>query len=526
MPFGRTAMLKTFEISFALRINYRVNAIIYAIKQIPLVGRLIPTSAYSSGGLKILASVLSVIWEIIAAFVGKLLYFLTMIAGAAALLGFSDEPDPAIFFHVLVCLSIIGAFMNNPIFEASNDKHYALISLGMDAKEYTVTNYFYTLIKTALGFLIFTPLFGALMSAPTYICLLVPLYVVGVKMTYSALALLIYEKRGKTYNTALFAIIPLLAAAYVLPLLGIRLPIGASVIVMLVGILLGLISVRKVITFPHYRPMCRERLLEVSLAEKSVEQVQVDEKRKSITADKDITSKKRGFEYMSELFIKRHRKILWSAVTKISIVILALTALLGVCLCIIPELREDVNWLIIHCFHIIPFAMYIINRGTGFTQALFFNCDHSLLTYGFFKKPKNILHLFAIRLREIVKINLLPSALLGISLDLLLFLSGGCEQMLTYLLLFVTVNAFSIFFSVHYLTIYYLFQPYNAATEVKSGTYQLISGLTYGVCYILMELEITSLWFGVMSVAFCVLYCIIACVLVYRLAPKKFRIRN
>lgn len=519
-------MLKTFEISFALRITYRVNAVIYAIKQIPLVGRLVPASAYSSGGLKIFAGFLAVIWEIITAFVGKLLYFLIMIAGAAALLGFSDKPDPATFFHILVCLSIIGAFMNNPIFEASKDKHYALISLGMDAKEYTVTNYFYTLIKTAIGFLIFSPLFGVFMSAPTYICLLVPLYVVGVKMTYSAYALWIYEKRGKKSNAELFAIIPLLAAAYVLPLFGICLPIGASVIVMLVGILLGLLSVRKIITFAHYRPMCREHLLETSLNEKSAEQVQVDEKRKSIAADKNITSQKRGFEFMSELFVKRHRKILWSAVTKISVVILALTVLLCIGLCVIPNIREDINWLIMHSFPIMPFAMYILNRGTGFTQALFFNCDHSLLTYGFFKKPKNVLHLFAIRLREIVKINLLPSALLGISLDILLYLSGGCVKWLTYLLLFVTVNAFSIFFSVHYLTIYYLFQPYNAATEVKSATYQLISGVTYGVCYILMELEITSLWFGVMSVAFCVICCIVACVLVYKLAPKRFRIRN
>ena len=55
------------------------------------------------------------------------------------------------------------------------------------------------------------------------------------------------------------------------------------------------------------------------------------------------------------------------------------------------------------------FVMYLVNRGTTFTQALFINCDHSMLTYAFYKKPGTILKLFWIRLRELVKINLLSA---------------------------------------------------------------------------------------------------------------------
>ena len=40
------------------------------------------------------------------------------------------------------------------------------------------------------------------------------------------------------------------------------------------------------------------------------------------------------------------------------------------------------------------FIMYFINRGASFTQALFMNCDHSLLTYTFYRKPNAILELF------------------------------------------------------------------------------------------------------------------------------------
>ena len=172
------------------------------------------------------------------------------------------------------------------------------------------------------------------------------------------------------------------------------------------------------------------------------------------------------------------------------------------------------------------FVMYLINRGTGFTRALFINCDHSLLTYSFYKKPKQILQLFQIRLREIIKINLLPAAVIGCGLAVLLYASGGTENPLNYVALIVTILCMSIFFSVHYLTIYYLLQPYNAETQIKSGMYQVIMWITYMVCYIMIQIKMPTLVFGVMTIVFCVLYCIVASILVLKFAPKTFRIRT
>ena len=53
----------------------------------------------------------------------------------------------------------------------------------------------------------------------------------------------------------------------------------------------------------------------------------------------------------------------------------------------------------------------------------------------------------------------------------------------------------SLFFSVHYLTIYYLLQPYNAGTELKSGTYRFVLSATYLVCFFLMQQRIPILLF-------------------------------
>ncbi len=64
------------------------------------------------------------------------------------------------------------------------------------------------------------------------------------------------------------------------------------------------------------------------------------------------------------------------------------------------DIRKQINKMLMVFLPYFVFIMYMINRGTSFTQALFMNCDHSMLTYSFYKKPEFILKLFRIRLRD------------------------------------------------------------------------------------------------------------------------------
>lgn len=64
-------MKKTFILSFSLKNTYRVNGILYSLKQIPLVKRLLPEALYGVWGLKIFANILSAIWEVVSVFLGK-----------------------------------------------------------------------------------------------------------------------------------------------------------------------------------------------------------------------------------------------------------------------------------------------------------------------------------------------------------------------------------------------------------------------------------------------------------------------
>ena len=113
-------MIKTLRISFSLRNTYRVNGILYSIRQIPLIGKLVPQSLYGVRGIKIAANVLSILWEIVSGFGGKLLYFLLMLVGPCVL--YRMEANDRLFLHILVFLTIIGAFVNTYMFNPSRDK--------------------------------------------------------------------------------------------------------------------------------------------------------------------------------------------------------------------------------------------------------------------------------------------------------------------------------------------------------------------------------------------------------------------
>ena len=528
-------MIKTLRISFSLRNTYRVNSILYALKQTPLIGKVIPDEVYEVRAFLIFANVISILWEVITAFLGKILYFLAIFLATSLLTEeFYHGGEVQLMLHILVLLSLTGATLNSYLFRPSRDKYYAIFLLGMNAKDYTLVNYCYAFIKLLAGFTLCAFVFFFTAGASVWECLLIPLSVAGVKVTADACSLWKYERKGTVRDEGVFhqciqvclLLLPF-AAAIGLPVLGYALPQVASAIVMGAFLLAGLLSLRKILIFRSYRAMMQEFLfygLALQMDDSAQKQLEKQNAR-TISADRGITSRKKGFEFLNELFIKRHRKILWRAVLLQTAVVCVLTVGLLVALPFLPEI-EELNEMLLSLFPSFVFIMYLLNRGTSFTRALFVNCDHSLLTYSFYKQPKYILKLFTIRLREIIKVNLLPALFMSGGLALILFASGVSVGPVDYAVVGVSIPCLSIFFSVHYLTLYYLLQPYNAGTEIKSVAYQFITGATYFVSYVLLGLEIPFLAFGLGCIACCILYCVVACILVYHLAPNTFKIRS
>ena len=523
-------MLNTLRLSFSLKNTYRVNAILHSLKQIPLLKHLLSNTLYQVRGLKVFANVLAVIWELITIFLFKFLYFFVMVCGLELIR--PDLQSKETFLHILLLLTLIGSFMNTNLFDAKRDKYYAMILLRMNARSYTLVNYGYYLLKVVVGFLPWVLLFGLGRGVPLWLCLLIPFAVAGSKLAVDSYSLWDYEQTGHVRNDSKLKKWPwlltavLLALAYLPLLVGAVLPLKVSAVLWVLCIPAGLLGLRRVVTFRYYREINQELLAglftQIDTAKKAVKTAN----EKVISADLTITSQKNGFEFLNELFIKRHRKILWRSTLRIAVICAILCCGVLLLMALEPGVKTDINEMVMTWLPYFVFIMYIINRGTGFTNALFMNCDHSLLTYSFYKQPKFVLRLFQIRLREIIKINAVLALVIGIGLSVILFVSGGTENPLNYVVLICSVLAMSIFFSIHYLTVYYLLQPYTAGTEMKSGTYRIVMILTYVVCYAMMNLRLPILVFGVACIAFCVLYSVVASILVYKYAPQTFRLRT
>ena len=95
-------MFKIFYISFRLKISYRVNTILYSLKQLPFIKKLLPASLYASKTLKRFALLLAILMEIISIPLFKGLYLFVMILLPILLTNTSANLIPQAFLHILL----------------------------------------------------------------------------------------------------------------------------------------------------------------------------------------------------------------------------------------------------------------------------------------------------------------------------------------------------------------------------------------------------------------------------------------
>ena len=522
-------MIHTFITSFRLRNTYKVNTFIYALKSVPGLRKLLPDKLYQNRGLKIIGNIISILLEIVNIFLGKFLYIFLMIFSMMSI--YKTNPS-ATFLHILIFLTIIGALMNTYMFNPTKDKYYAMFIMRMDAKKYALSDYFYAILKVIIGFLPFTLLFGLLTGVNIWLCLLIPLFVASAKISIAAYNLYLYNEKGIVINEnnpvkhVWLLILIFLALAYGLPALNVIVPPIVSPIIMILTILISIVAIKYIFKFNKYREMYKKVLTGVTVnVTTSANQIAKDTVLKQISIDKKLTSNKKGFAYFNDLFIKRHSKLLLKSAKKVAMISAIVIGIVILIITMNQELKQEINNIIMTYLPYFVFIMYLINRGESITRAMFMNSDHSMLTYAFYRKPTSILNLFKERLKSIILINLLPASIIGIGLSLILYASGGTDNNLNYLIIFISIIAMSIFFSVHHLVIYYLLQPYNINSETKNTTYNIVNIVTYVVYYYTIHLRLPTFYFGLATIVFACFYSVISLLLIYRLAPKTFKIR-
>ena len=410
----------------------------------------------------------------------------------------------------------------------------------MDARRYALSAYGYTLLKDFMGFLTAALVVGRLaLQAPLALCLLTPVLVCSVKLTAAGLELAHFTRRRRLAREAKwFPVLQglgllLLAAAYLPPmLLGWAIPSGAAYAACGLFAFCGAWGACVLVRFPSFRQLYRRIFTPDNLAlltgdtDPAAKETQA-QYRSKLTLDSGPESRKTGCVRFNELFMRRNRRLLMRPARRTA-VIAAVVLAAGCAACLIsPAAAAAVNGLVVRALPGMLLLMYFINRGNTVSQVLFFNCESSMLSYRFYRQPRVILGIFAARLKSLTAINLLPTAVIALGLPLLLLCSGGTDTPTDYLVLPLAILAMSVFFSVHYLVLYYLLQPYTAGLENTSFGYRLIAGLTYFVCYMIStNVHGATVAFGIGMIVFAAVYVAAALLLAYRLAPKTFRLRT
>ena len=104
--------------------------------------------------------------------------------------------------------------------------------------------------------------------------------------------------------------------------------------------------------------------------------------------DETITSDKTGYAYFNDLFVKRHKKILWRYSKKLSLIVVGVVIVIGIGELFFDEVGMIVQKFVLDYLPYFIFILYSFNSSKSVVQAMFRNCDHSMLTYSFYRRPE------------------------------------------------------------------------------------------------------------------------------------------
>ena len=523
--------MKELKILFQLNSAYRVNSFLYHLRSIPIAKDYVDDWMNISDIFKSIVMIFVGIKEMITLFLTKILYLLILVV--LPLMAVQTLSLENALGQIFLCLTWIGGFMNTFLFNPTKDRYYAIILMRMNAKRCVLSEYFYACARIIAGYLPIMLIAGSWFDLPLGLLLSLPFLQIAVKNIFNACTLIFYQYTGKVRNENAVnqplmwgAAFLLLGMAYVPLFFNWTLNVNVYWIIFVISMILGVLAGIYLIRFEDYAAIYKQLLKpdHVIFDAKSYSQNALKQNAAKQIQYNEIKTNKTGVAYFNEIFTKRHASILTRSAKRIALGVVLIGAICAAVLIFVPELKDEAQRLILNGVPFFLFVMYYLNRGQQITQSMFINCDNAMLHYRFYRQPKFLLALFTQRLRTLVMINLLPALCIAFCLAGLLAISGG-GSWFDYGLIAMTILAMSIFYSVHYLVLYYLLQPFNEQVEMKSIAYQAVIIITYIVAYQFLSLPMSLSVFGLSMVVFTMIYVLIALALVYTQAPKTFHIK-
>lgn len=530
-------MLKALHIINRVKISSRLNSLLYFIKKLPILKRKLRTTNYSFLKLKGAIGIISIPYNIVSTFLkGFLVFFTTMYLPSNFL---AKEKAaialPTLIFFFYFVLRLVSSYM----LEFDLNKFIMVKQMRMNAREYSLATIFPEEILKLITKVIIFILFLEFGTFKMYgITLAISIF--SFAMFTEAIHLYLFDKFDFTiYKHNVLLVILYLMIVFV----GYILAFGSSIeiffmiltspVFFIVTIILGIWGSIYILKYKdYYRVINKTNNIEFLDNQKELtkdiyfNEVKIKEKDFS---DEDLRidkfTKKEGYSYLNAIFFDRHKKMVYKPMMIKSIFI----AVLFIIAALVTELlHKEVGPIIgrfsYESFNMFVFLMYVLCNSQRLIKSMFYNCDLSLLRYGFYRRGDALLRMFFLRLLRIIYSNLVPTTVLvlGLGYNILKYTEMGFSDLIPIVLL---LYALAMFFSVHYIFMYYIFQPFTSSLEVKSPFYSFINFLVYFISYMLIQVPAPSIVFLPMVIGFLLVYTAIAVILVYKKAPRTFRIK-
>jgi|GEM_PF-2495195 hypothetical protein len=533
-------MLETLKQTILINFTVSINSWIYFLKRVPLIKTAVKDVGYEHSKITKALYVMGIIYSMIKQLL-KTIMLLTLGFGLPYLFIMDDIANlnkQAVYWQLFILFYLLLALPRSKILEPHRRKFICVKLMRMNARRFVISDYFPQLLWRQLIELILFAVTAHLFG----VNILLALFLVTAKnlfaITAEVLQIKYYDKTGdflhnKTLLNLTYTLI-ILSIGYYSAFIQYFVVIPAYIILILGAFLwiIGFFSFTFILNYSRF-PIAlgdANRLDKLSIdfqsAKKNAAFSRVKLKDKEFTVEElqyDKTNKKEGFAFLNEIFFKRHRRILNGPIIKQAVVITFLF-LVGVILSIfIKDFNTEYIAGVKKLFPVFIYVLYMISTGQKATKAMFYNCDISLLHYGFYKTKDAVLATFTIRAKYLIFANMIPAGLLAVGIILLGAITGGSVQPL--IPIGVMIIVLSIFFVIHNLFLYYIFQPFTTELNVKNPLYKLFQFITYILCYISLQLKNMSITFLIIVVGLTLIYSIAALITVYRIAPRTFIIK-
>jgi len=514
-----------------------INGFLYFLKKIFFLKNVLKSTSYSFLKIKnvlgYVALIYQVIWSSIKAIMIPLIFII--LPGLVGPVGRQMNPYILIFvFYFILRL------MSSALLELNNQKFIMVKELRMNPRVYS---HAFLLKKEGFKFIGRTAAFlllGAFLSMSFERILLTSVMATLVSCISEAAHLYLFKKKGfilEEHNILLIIIYLTLmftsyGAFYLLPGLTPEKFMYHPVFIAALAAA-AVLSAGYIMKYDRYSEALRratslEKMskLQNAVAEARFADVKMKDKDFVLEeTDKVRYESKEGFAYLSAIFFDRHKKFFRKPIlVKTAIVAALFSILIGAGLIFNQTILLEAAVELPGEYHVFIFAMYMLCNSNRETKAMFYNCDLFMLNYGFYRQPKALLEMFTLRLKRIVIGNMIPTIAVIVGLLLLSTVSGARNYMEILPVIFMLI-ALSLFFSIHYIFMYYIFQPYTSSMEVKNPFFSIINGLVYFLSYMALQIRTPAENFLPFIIIFSILYALVAVTLVYKKAPQTFRVK-